>query len=210
MAEPTPDSPETQDLLGRARAGDRGAFEQLFARHRAYLRQVVDLRLPPQLRARIDASDIVQEAQLEAFRRLDDFLERRPMSFRLWLRKTACERLLKARRHYLEAARRDVEREIRLDGPSSLFLAERLLGREPTPSQDLARHERIRRVQQALARLADADLEIVLMRNLEALSYQEIATVLEIEPAAARKRYGRALLRLQRLLSEDGQPDNSI
>jgi RNA polymerase sigma-70 factor (ECF subfamily) len=92
MADVTPDSAETQRLLHQVCAGDASAFDALFARHRSYVRQVIELRLDPRLRARVDPSDVVQETQLDAFRRLPDYLERRPMAFRLWLRKTACER----------------------------------------------------------------------------------------------------------------------
>ena len=93
--DPEPAEPEaTADLLRRAAAGEPEAFERLFAAHRPYLLKVVGLRLDPRLRRRVDASDVVQEAQLEAFRRLADYLARRPMAFRLWLRQTACERLL--------------------------------------------------------------------------------------------------------------------
>ena len=58
MAEAAPDSAETQLLLQQARAGDGQAAERLFARHRPYLRQVVDLRLDPALRPRVDPSDV--------------------------------------------------------------------------------------------------------------------------------------------------------
>src|SRR5215471_12211881 len=124
MAEVTPDSEETHALLQQARAGDRQAFERLFSRYRDYLRQVVELRLNPRLRPRVDPSDVVQETQLEAFRRLADYLEREPMPFRLWLRKTAQERLVMLQRHHLGAARRTVDREASLLGTSSLQLAE--------------------------------------------------------------------------------------
>src|SRR5262245_51087035 len=100
----TPDCAETQRLLERAQAGDAEAPEQLLARHRPFLRQLVELRLDPRLRARVDPSDVVQEAQLDAFRRLADYLRRRPMPFRLWLRKTAQQRLLKVQRQHLQAA----------------------------------------------------------------------------------------------------------
>src|SRR6266508_7009027 len=102
MDELTPDSAEVDALLRQAQAGDPRAFERLFARHRPELRQFVERRLDRGLRARLDASDVVQDAQLEAFRRLDDFLQRRPMPFALWLRKTAFQRLLMLRRQHLD------------------------------------------------------------------------------------------------------------
>jgi RNA polymerase sigma-70 factor (ECF subfamily) len=204
MDEAAPDSAETDQLLQRARAGDREAFEELFARYRPYLHQVVASRLDARLRQRIDPSDVVQEAEAEAFRRLGDFLQRQPMPFRLWLRKTAWERLLKLREQHVEAARRSVEREVRLPDRSSLLLAQQLMAGGSTPSQRLSRKEIARRLNQALGRLSENDREILLMRHQEDLSYDEISSFLEIEPSAARKRYGRALLRLQNLLRETG------
>src|SRR5215218_8707874 len=111
MGEHAIDSEVTERLLEEARKGDRGAFELLFGMHRAYLLQFVERRLGPKVRARIDASDVVQEAQAEAFFRLKDFLTRRPVPFRFWLRQTAYERLVKLRRRHVGAARRNVERE---------------------------------------------------------------------------------------------------
>src|SRR6516164_4461507 len=102
MDQAKPNSAETTRLLERAKVGERQAFEELFRRHRTFIRQVIDLRLDERLRTRVDPSDIVQETQLEAFRKLPDYLERRPMPFRLWLRKTAYERLLKMHRHHAE------------------------------------------------------------------------------------------------------------
>jgi RNA polymerase sigma-70 factor (ECF subfamily) len=75
------DSTETRRLLARLRAGDAGAFEELFARQRAYLHQVIDMRLDAQIRRRVDASDVIQETQIEAARRMAEYLRRRPMPF---------------------------------------------------------------------------------------------------------------------------------
>src|SRR5262245_27540609 len=163
MDDPTPDSAETRRLLEQARAGDSLAFEQLFTRHRPFLRQLIELRLDPRLRARVDPSDVVQETQMEAFRRLPDYLERRPMPFRLWLRKTACERLLMAQRQHAGAARRAVGREVPLPDDSSLQLAQQMLAGGSTPSQRLDRDELADRVRQAVARLSEADREGLLL-----------------------------------------------
>jgi RNA polymerase sigma-70 factor (ECF subfamily) len=204
MEHVTPDSAETQRLLERVQTGDRQAFDQLFARHRPYIREVIDLRLDSRLRARLDPSDVVQETELEAFRRLPDYLRRRPMPFRLWLRKTAHERLAMVHRRHVQARRRSVGREVALPANSSLQLARQLLASGASPSQQLARDELAGRVRQAVARLSESDREILLMRSLEGLSNQEAAQVLQIEPATASQRYGRALLRLRKLLLADG------
>ena len=204
MDEPEPDAAETEHLLAQLRAGDGQAFDRLFARYRPAVRRFIALRLDPRLRPRVDPSDVVQETHLEALHRLPDFLERRPMPFRLWLLKTAYERLLKVRRHHVETARRSVGREVPLPDESSLLLAQQLQAAGSSPSEHLARGELVRRVRQALGRLPDLDREILLLRFFEGQSYQDVSCVLEIDAATARKRFGRALLRLRQLLFDTG------
>lgn len=210
MDEVTADSAKTRSLLQEAGAGNRRAFDQLFARHRPELRKFVEHRLDPKMRGRVDPSDVVQETQLDVFRRLQDFLQRQPMPFHVWLRKTAYERLLMLRRQHVEAARRAVGREVRLPDRSSLLLAQRFLARGSTPSQRLDKRELARRVHQVMAQLPDADREILFMRNLEELPYEEVGHILEIDPATARKRHGRALLRLHKLLVEAGLKESHL
>lgn len=204
MDKPTTDSDLTDHLLQRAQAGDPRAFEQLFDRYRPFLRQVIALRLDPRLRPRVDPSDVVQETQLEAFRRLDDFLRRQPMPFRIWLRQTACEHLLKLHEHHVTAGRRSVQREVSLPDQSSLLLAQHLLVAGSTPSQQCSRQEIATQINEAVGQLPPLDREVLLMRHYEGLAYEEISAALEITAPAARKRYGRALLRLQGLLLAKG------
>ncbi len=203
------DSSETRNLLRQTGEGDRDAFGRLFARHRPYLRRIVSLRLEPRVRARLDPSDVVQETQLEAFRRLSDYLRRRPMPFRVWLRKTAYERLLVARRRHLEAERRSVAREVPLPEGSAVALGRSALGGD-TPLRHFERHDLARRVRAAVGRLPESDREVLLMRTFEGMSNQEIGYVLDLEAAAVSKRYGRALLRLHRLLAEGGVTGSEI
>jgi len=204
------DSLETQVLLEEARRGDGDAFQRLFALYRPYLRRVVELRLDPRLRLRFDPSDIVQDAQLEAFRRLADYLERQPMPFRLWLHKTVSERMVRLRRDHVAAERRSVGREVGLPDETSIALVQGLMAAGSSPSRRVSRAELARRVRQALARLSETDQEVLLMRTFEGLSFEKVGTLLGIEPAAARKRYGRALVRLQQLLADDGLTESQV
>lgn len=203
MVHKSSESADTDRLLERAEAGDVAALDELFAGHRGYLRQMIDLRMDQQLRSRVDVSDVIQEAHVEAVRRMGDFLRRRPMPFRLWLRKTAYECLLRLRRQHVEAKQRAVGREVPLPDRSSVLLAGQALAGS-TPSGRLIEEELAQRVREAVAQLGGDDREILLMRNFEGLSNQEIAQVLDIEPDAASKRYGRALLRLRKVLVESG------
>jgi RNA polymerase sigma-70 factor (ECF subfamily) len=196
-----PNSEETRDLLERVRQGDREAFDRLFTHYQGYLRRVVALRLDPQLRARVDPSDVVQETQLEAFQRLQSFLEQdSTLPFRLWLRQLAADRLQKLRRFHVHTARRAVGREVHLPEESSFQLANQVLATDTTPSQHLDRRELARRVNDAVNALAEPDREILLLRSFEGLSYEEAGYLLGVEPAAARQRHARALLRLHRLM----------
>ena len=129
MAEVKPDSVETCGLLEQVARGDRRALERLLECYRPGLHAFVEARFDPKLRARLDPSDVVQEAQLEVVRRMDDFLRRRPMPFHLWVRKTTYERLLNVIRDQ-KRARRSVEREVALPDRSSLLLARPLLALE--------------------------------------------------------------------------------
>lgn len=199
-----PDSEETCRLLERIRGGDQQAVETLLARYRPDLRSFIEARLDPRMAARLDASDIVQEAQLEVSRRLADYLERQPMPFHLWVRRTAFERLLDVERHHLKRARRSVDREMALPERSSWLSAQPLVTKGSSPSKQLAARELAQRVSHAVAQLAQSDREVMLMRHAEGLSFDEIARLLDIEPATARKRFGRALIRLQKLLSDYG------
>ena len=198
------DSTETGRLLTRIRSGERAAFNELFDRHRKDLRRAVKLRLDRQLRARVDASDIVQESQLEAYRRLDDYLERAPMPFKIWLRKTAQEQIHTHRRAHVQTARRSVLREAALPDRSSMLIAAPLLHAGPSPSQHVMKREYARLVTEAVNDLAELDREILLMRNVEGLTHEAIAQVLDVSHDAVRKRYGRALVKLQRHLAARG------
>lgn len=200
----TPDAKETDRLLERLRGGDRQAADRLMALHRPYLRRFVELRLDPKLHPRVDPSDVVQEAQMDAARRLAAYLEQPELPFRLWLRQIAQDRLLKVRRYHIETARRTLTREEPLPDRSSILLARQLFAADPSPSARLDGSERAGQVRRALDRLPEADREVLLLRTVEGLSYQEIGYLLGIESAAARKRQGRALARLHRLLFDDG------
>jgi RNA polymerase sigma-70 factor (ECF subfamily) len=204
MPEIQPDSAETCALLDAVRGGDARALENLLGQYRPELRDFIERHFDPRLRARVDPSDVVQETQMEVVRRIEDFLVSQPMPFRLWLRKKAMERLLNLRRDHLTRARRSVAREEALPDRSSLLLARPLLARGPSPSQQVQDRELVERVSRATAQLSAADREILLLRHGEDLPFDEIGCLLGIEPAAARKRFGRALIRLQNVLRQEG------
>ncbi len=188
------DSTQTDRLLADVAAGDEAALDRLIRLHTAYLRRIIQLRISPELNARLDASDVVQETQMVVIRRIDEFLSKRPSSFRVWLRSRAIEQLADQHRRHVSAEKRTVRRETRFHDASSLAIARTLLSE--TPSKALQRSELAKQVSDLIESLNDNDREMLTLRHAEGLTTAEVAEALNIEPMTARKRYGRALRRL--------------
>jgi RNA polymerase sigma-70 factor (ECF subfamily) len=200
-------SSATARLMKLAQAGDPGALGELFARHRERLCRMVQMRLDWRLHGRIDASDVIQEAYLEAARRLSGHLEHPEMPPFLWLRFLVGERLMILHRHHLGTKMRDARREVSLyrdalPEASSAALAAQLMGQHTSPTEAALRAERMLRLQDAVNRLEPLDREILSLRHFEQLSRSETAQLLGIEEAAGAKRYIRALKRLKDALAE--------
>jgi RNA polymerase sigma-70 factor (ECF subfamily) len=200
-------SSATGRLIELARAGDESALGELFARHRERLRRMVQMRLDWRLHGRIDASDVIQEAYLEAARRLDSYFQEPGMPLFLWLRFLVGERLMILHRHHLGTKMRDARREVSLyrdalPEASSAALAAQLMGQHTSPTEAALRAERMLRLQDAVNRLEPLDREILSLRHFEQLSRSETAQLLGIEEAAGAKRYIRALKRLKETLAE--------
>jgi RNA polymerase sigma-70 factor, ECF subfamily len=198
-------SADTARLLELARGGDQAALNELFAQHRARLRRMVELRLDRRLQARIDASDVIQEAYIEVVSRLDEYLRAPKYPLFLWLRLIVGERLLKLHRHHLGTQMRDAGLEVSiyrgaLPAASSAALAAQLMGKHTSPTQAAVRAERMLRLQEALDTLEPIDREVLSLRHFEEMSLVETALSLGIEESAAAKRYVRALKRLKAIL----------
>jgi RNA polymerase sigma-70 factor (ECF subfamily) len=197
--------PDIDQLIEQASQGDGSARQQLLGRHRARLRKLIAVRLDRRLAARVDPSDVIQEALADADRKLSDYLRRRPLPFYPWLRQLTLERLVKIHQRHLRVRKRSAAREepggLDLSDESVLELAQRLIDPGTGPSQRLLREELYRRVQGALAQLSERDREVLIMRYLEQLSPTEIAAALEVSEGAVKVRHVRALRRLRALLA---------
>jgi RNA polymerase sigma-70 factor (ECF subfamily) len=190
-----------------AAAGDQAAWTSLLEAHRDRLRRMVALRLNPRMRGRVDPSDVIQEAYIDATRGLKEFADRGEMSLFLWLRWLTAMKLNEAHRIHLGYQIRDAAREVSIDGnalpqASSAAIAAHLIGRESSASGRAMRKERTSQLQAALEQLEPLDREVLALRHFEELSNAEIAHALGIGESAASKRYARAIRRLRKLLSE--------
>ena len=97
---------DTDDLLAKVSSGDAFARDAVFDRSQARWRRAIRLRLNQRLSSRVDPSDVVQKALLDAARKLDQFISERPLPFYPWLRQVALDRLQKVHRLFADSATR--------------------------------------------------------------------------------------------------------
>jgi RNA polymerase sigma-70 factor (ECF subfamily) len=194
--------PDTDELLRGAGSGDRWAQERLLQRHRDRLRQMVKIRIDPRLAARVDPSDVVQEALAEAARKLPAYLRHQSIPFYPWLRQIAWEQLSYAHERHLHAQKRTVAREERWSLPdqSVVQLANQLVASGTSPSRHVLRKELEQQVRAALNELPPKDREVLVLWYLEELSAAEIAVVSGITESGVKSRHRRALERLAPIL----------
>jgi RNA polymerase sigma-70 factor (ECF subfamily) len=201
------DGGESTRRLKAAARGDRAAWGTVLAGHRDRLRRMVALRLDRRLHGRVDPSDVIQDAYLEAARRLPEYLrEPAPMPLFLWLRFLTAQALQALHRRHLGVQARDAGREISIVGGripqvTSAALAAQLLGHDTRASEAAIRAERKLRLEQALNSMDPLDREVLALRHFEQLSNGECARVLALSESAATKRYIRALRRLKEILT---------
>jgi RNA polymerase sigma-70 factor (ECF subfamily) len=198
---------ESVDGAARSNQPSQDAeLSDLIARHHEQLRRMVQLRLDRRLQARVAASDVLQEAFLEAALRYDEYRRGSSMSPLLWLRFIVGQRLLLLHRKHMGVKARDAGRDVSLyrgalPEATSQTLAAQLLGRNTSPSNAAMRAELQMRLQEMLNGMDEIDREVLVLRHFEQLSNVEAAEVLGIQERAASNRYIRALRRLKDILS---------
>ena len=193
------------ELIRKAVAGDRQAWDLLLNLHRPRLRRMVALRLNRRLQGRLDPSDVIQEAFVDATAGLAQYVERGEMPFFLWLRWLTGMKLSTLHRKHLGCQARDAGREISAEPPmpgaTSVALAAQLLGQMTSASEVAMRLERKARIQEVLDAMDPLDREVLVLRHFEELTNSEAAQTLNLQESAASKRYIRALRRLKDALS---------
>ena len=193
-----------EGLIQKARGGDGEALGQLLESYRNYLRLLAATQVGKGLLLRVDPSDLVQNTFLEAHRGFADFRGKTEAELVAWLRRILVHNLAdEAKRHGAE--RRDFHREESLEvllDRSSLSAHEALAAGISSPSMQAIRRERAVIVADTLARLPDEHREVVVLRNLLHLKFDEIAVRMGRTPSHARVLWTRALVKLRSLLEE--------
>jgi RNA polymerase sigma-70 factor (ECF subfamily) len=195
-------SDPASELIERCRLGDAPARERLFERYRNYLVLLAQGQMGRHLRAKCDASDLVQQTLLEAHRDFGGFQGRHEAELLAWLRRILAHNLLNAARHFA-ARQRDAAREVSLDqlrqglDRSSLNLGRCLADSTPSPSHLAAEGEAAVRLADTLSRLPDDYRTVLVLRVFEGLSAEEVAGQMGRSPGAVRMLQMRALAALR-------------
>lgn len=192
---------QTQALVARARSGDRGALDELFHNYGESLRRSTRERLPASLNGRLDTSDVVQDALVDAVAHFDQFEYRGHGSFRRWLGQVLHHRVLMTIQHYLGRKKRDARRETRDGGVAKPENGGSSVEREFTsprtsPSAAAIRNERRSILERALATLPADHAEVVRLVRLEEKSIAQAAAAMGRTENAVKKLLARALLSL--------------
>ena len=183
------------------------ALDELFARHRARLLAIVIRRIDPTLVRRIDPEDVVHESFLRAREKWEwfDTRGRAVMSESSWLYKLTRDCLIEMWRKHSGPAR-DLRREMAIPDASSMAIFGGLIDSGTRPSQEFAREELRAQVRQAVEMLKTPDREILWMKHLDNLSFQEISEIAQITENAAYQRHFRAVERFMKLWETIHQP----
>lgn len=196
--------PDTEELIQQVARGEPTARDELFARHRNRLRRMIEVRMDRRVMRRVDPSDVIQEALIEADRQLPDFVQRRPVSFYPWLRRIAWKSLARLHRTHAQTEKRDVGKEVEIGLPDDSVMALARIVTAPVSGVDkrTVQQEMFTRVRIALDQLKRHDREVLIMRYLEELTLHEIAESVGVSEAAVKMRQARALQKLNRILSD--------
>ena len=200
------DMRKVSELIQHARRGDAECREELFRLCRGYLGFVAKAQVESWLRVKVDASDVVQQTLLEAHRDFDGFQGKSEQELLAWLRKILTHNVADFIRHYRGTAKRQVRREVPLRDPAATGVVRG--APEPaapgmTPSQEFLKLDNALRLTGALAELPPDYQEVIAMRNLQRLSFNEVAEQMGRSRPAVQMLWMRAIKKLQQALGND-------
>ncbi len=189
-------------LLQRARTGDRQALDRLFAVCRNYMNIVARTQVESWLQAKFDPSDLVQQTLLEAYRGFEGFEGGTEAEWLVWLRRILTRNAVDLARHYGATEKRRVSREASLGTPGqdSAPGVPEPMDCQDSPSKLLLSKERELFLADALTRLDDDYREVILLRNLQGLPFDEVAQRMQRSRPAVQMLWMRAIRKLQELL----------
>lgn len=187
-----------------ARQGDESARDRLFAAGRSFAAVIARVQLHRRLETKVDPSDLVQQSLLEAHRGFNDFQGQTPLDWLAWLKQIVTRNVLDADKHYRGAACRDLRRErppVTADD-SNGTVNWSPVDPAPTPSQHLSACERELRLAEAIEQLPDDYRQVILLRNVERLPFDQVASQMDRSRGACQMLWMRAVDQLRTLLQD--------
>jgi len=184
-----------EQIVERCRQGDRAAFNELVRRHQ---KKVFNLCFR-MLGNRHEAEDVAQDVFVTAFRAIKSF--RGDSALSTWLHRVAvnnCKNRLKflRRRKYFHTESMDAVRD---DGENEM-VREYRDDSEDSPEQVRERSELSREIQRAIDQLDEDYKAVIVLRDIQGFSYQEIAEILDLKEGTVKSRIHRARSELQQKL----------
>lgn len=185
--------------------GGDAALGELFEFYRGRLERIVEFRIDPRLHGRVDPDDVLQEAWLNASRRLQEFLSNPAVSLFVWLRQLSIQALIDLhRRHF--GQKRDPRAEIHFTTPSmdestSQCLVSALAGQMTSPSQAISKLEEMEKIRKILDAMDPIDREVIALRHFEQMTNNQVAEALGLSITAASNRYIRAMTKLSAIVT---------
>ena len=190
---------ETSILLQSWHAGDKNSLDALIDRHLPEIQARVHKRLGPGLRKKIESCDIVQDAMVQFLRNGPRIITNEEHFCALITR--IVENSIRDKHDWFSARRRQVARERPLPTDTILYL-DSPRHTVDTPSQSAQRHEGEAWIRLGIELLDSKDRELIVLRDWDKRSFLYIGEKLDISEEAARKRYGRAVGRLEKKIWE--------
>lgn len=184
-----------EELVAQCQSGDRESFSELVLRYQDRVVHIVAQRVGN----RETAFDIAQDVFVKAYKGLKGF--KSEAGFYTWLYRIAINTTLSHRRKVMRRGTM-----VSLDQPlgsaddSGASLGQRVASEGPEPQQEITRRETINNLRQAIAQLPEEFNEVIVLRDLQGLSYDEVAEVLQCPVGSVKSRLHRARKKLAEIL----------
>jgi len=191
------------DLIGQARRGSKSSLGSLLQQYRNYLVVLASMHIEKRLQPRVSPSDVVQETMLRAHKHFTQFRGTTEQELLAWLRQILVNNLATFVEQHMLAARRDVRREVSIErigaalDRSTIQLAALVPASTKSPSMAVQQRDEAVVLADRLAQLPDDYREVLVLRNLQGLPFDEVARRIDRSVGATRMLWLRAIEKLR-------------
>jgi RNA polymerase sigma-70 factor (ECF subfamily) len=199
----------TNTLISRARRGSKSSLGSLLEQYRNYLVVLAATQIERRLQPRVSPSDVVQETMLKAHKNFGQFRGTTEQELLAWLRQILVNNLARFVEQHMLAARRDVRREVSIERlgvaleQSTIQLAALVPSQGKSPSMAVQQREEAVVLADRMAQLPNDYRDVLVLRNLQGLPFEEVATRIGRSVGATRMLWLRAIEKLRTVYRSD-------